>query len=78
VRRLRGELSVWNERVKLVGAFLNAIAIGLVGFALLRPLTEDVALVSLSSLGWSSVGLAMHVLAHYGLGMIQKEVTDEQ
>jgi hypothetical protein len=30
---------IWNERLKLVAAFLNAIGLGMIGFAVLKPLT---------------------------------------
>ncbi len=73
----RDELSVWNERVKLLAQFLNALALGLVGFAVLRPVTEDVALLSWRSFGWASVGLAIHLLAHYTMGYLKKERLDE-
>jgi hypothetical protein len=70
--RRRDELLVWNERVKLFTGSLNALAIGLVGFAVLRPVVEDVALVSLLSVGWGLVGVALHVLAHYVLGRLAR------
>ena len=60
---MRDEIAVWNERVKLIAGFVNAIALGLIGFALLRPVTEDFSLVSPISGLWSGFGLAMHVFA---------------
>ncbi|CTQ51353.1 hypothetical protein [Jannaschia donghaensis] len=71
--RQRDTLLVWNERVRLFAGFLNALALGLVGFAVLRPLTEDVALLSGLSAGWAAVGLAIHVAAHYVMGQLKKE-----
>ncbi|TFL16781.1 hypothetical protein [Jannaschia formosa] len=70
---LRDELAVWNERVKLAAGFLNALGLGLIGFAVLRPATDDVALLSFGSLGWGIIGLAMHGLAHYVIGKLRKE-----
>ena len=38
---MRDPLLVYNERVKLLAGFVNAMAVGLVGFAVLKPLTES-------------------------------------
>lgn len=75
--RIRDEVSVWNERIKLLAGFVNAMAIGLVGFAVLRPATEDVALISTASLLWAGGGLGMHLFAHYMLGYLRKEAADD-
>ncbi len=40
---IRDDLLVWNERVKLFAGFVNAIALGLIGFAVLKPVTENIA-----------------------------------
>ncbi len=77
MRRLRDELTVLNERVKLLAVTVNALAIGLVGFAVLRPATEDVGLLAWTSIVWGSVGLALHVLAHYILGKLRTEANDD-
>ena len=39
----RDRLAAFNERVKLFAGFLNAVALGLIGFAVLRPLTESLS-----------------------------------
>ena len=70
---MRDEIAVWNERVKLIAGFFNALALGLIGFALIRPVTEDVSLISPVSGLWSGIGLAMHGFALYILGRIRKK-----
>ena len=75
--RRRDELLVWNERVKLFAGFLNAVGLGLVGFAVLRPITEDATLLSLLSVGWGLAGFACHGAAHYVLGKLVKEQNDD-
>lgn len=64
----------FNERVKLFAGFINAIGLGLIGFAILRPLAESLSNANLSTLWWAAVGLAMHGVSHYILGRIRKEV----
>jgi hypothetical protein len=60
-----------NERVKLFANSVNAVGLGLVAIAVLRPITEtgsdDYALVGL----WALVGLALHGLSHYILGYMR-------
>jgi hypothetical protein len=77
MRQVPDPLARYNERVKLTSGFANALAIGLVGFAILRPLTEDVSAIGAGSLGWGGGGLALHGLAHYILGRLVKEVPDD-
>lgn len=74
--RLRDDLLIWNERIKLFAGFLNAAALGLVAFAVLRPATEDLTLLNTVSAGWGSVGLAIHGLAVYILGYLRKDTSD--
>jgi hypothetical protein len=50
--------------VKLLAGFSNAIGIGLIGFAILRPLTEDLGSASRSTLWRGLGGLAFHGVAH--------------
>jgi hypothetical protein len=64
---------VHNERVKLFSGFLNAVGLGLIGFAVLRPLTEKPMDVALGSVWFGLAGLVLHALAHYILGMMRKE-----
>ncbi|MEN0079790.1 MAG: hypothetical protein AAF753_11840 [Pseudomonadota bacterium] len=70
-------MATHNERLKLIAAFLNAMAIGLVGFSLLRPLVDDMSAMGLSTLWWCLVAFAIHSAALYILGMLEKEVTDD-
>jgi hypothetical protein len=56
-----------NERLKLFANFLNAIGLGLIAIAVLRPAIEtggDPWRIVL----WFLVGLALHGVAHYVLG----------
>lgn len=64
-------LSTHNERVRLFSSFLNAVGLGLIGFSILRPVSES-ATVGAVSLWWGSCGLAFHALAHYILRHMRK------
>lgn len=72
----RDPLAAFNERVKLFAGFLNAVALGLIGFAVLRPLTESLSNATYSTLWWGATGLAMHGVSHYILGRIRKEAKE--
>lgn len=72
----RDPLAAYNERVKLLAGFVNAIALGLIGFAILRPLTESLENANLSTLWWGVAGLALHGIAYYILGQIRKEMSE--
>ncbi|WP_417523584.1 hypothetical protein [Marinovum sp.] len=76
--RLRDALLIHNERVKLLASFANAIALGLIAFAILRPLTEGRLQFDRLSAGWGFGGLAIHGLSHYILGMLRKEEPDDE
>jgi hypothetical protein len=75
-RTVRDPLAANNERVKLFAGFSNAIGIGLIGFAALRPLTESLANASASMVWWTSAGLALYGLSHYILNLIRKEAKE--
>ncbi len=62
-----------NERVKLFAGFLNAIAVGMVGFSILRPAIETAVVPRGAGLYWGGAGLAIHAIAHYILGRLRKE-----
>ncbi len=64
----------WNERLKLVAAFLNAIGLGMIGFAVLKPLTGDLTNRSVLRLWWGLAGLAFHTISLYVLGKRRKGV----
>lgn len=68
-------IAAWNERVKLIAGFLNAVGLGLIGFAVLRPLTEDMTRISLLTLWWGLAGLVFHAISLYVLGKMRKAVT---
>ena len=75
--RVRDPLATYNERVKLSAGFVNATALGLVGFAVLRPATEDLLSLDLTAAGWGAAALALHGLAHYLLTYLGKEDADD-
>lgn len=66
-------LATFNERVKLLAGFVNATGLGLIGFAVLRPLTETPITVTWGSAWWGGCGLAFHILSLYILGFLRKE-----
>jgi len=70
--RVRDVILTWNERVKLFANFLNAIGLGLIGFAVLKPLTEDIGKLSWLTLSWGLVGLVLHAISLYVLGLMRK------
>lgn len=76
--RLRDALLIQNERVKLLASFANAIALGLIGFAILRPLTDGTLEFDPLTVGWGSAGLAIHGISHYIMGMLRKEEPDDE
>ena len=76
-RLIRDPLGIRNERLKLFAGFFNAVGLGLIGFALLRPLTEAGAVAGRLPYLWTLAGLACHGVAHYVLGWIMKEGEDD-
>lgn len=70
---LRRAVAVHNERVKLFAGFVNAIGLGLIGFAVLRPLTEDMAAIGTITAVWGLAGLFLHGIFHYILAMLRTE-----
>jgi divalent metal cation (Fe/Co/Zn/Cd) transporter len=71
--RDRDALAVHNERMKLLANTFNALAIGLIGFALLRPLVEDLSTLNVQSLWWVLTAIVFHLLSHYVLGRLERE-----
>ncbi|MGL6210371.1 MAG: hypothetical protein ACRC14_11150 [Paracoccaceae bacterium] len=69
---IRDTILSWNERVKLFANFLNAIGLGLIGFAVLKPLTEDITKLSTLTVSWGLVGLVLHAISLYTLGLMRK------
>lgn len=70
---LRRAVTVHNERVKLFAGFVNAIGLGLIGFAVLRPLTEDMTAIGAITAVWGVAGLFLHGISHYILAMLRTE-----
>lgn len=70
---LRRAVAIHNERVKLFAGFVNAIGLGLIGFAVLRPLTENLSAVTGITVFWGVAGLFLHVISHYVLAMLRTE-----
>lgn len=62
--RRRDPLLVHNERMKLLAGFFNAVALGFIGFGLLRPLVEGSVVLSPVLAIWIGSGLALHAVAH--------------
>lgn len=62
---VRDEIAIHNERVKLRANTANAIALGLIGFGLLRPLTDNPSGLDWSAALWLIAGLAIHAMAGY-------------
>jgi len=71
--RVRDPLATHNERVKLRAAFLNALALGFLGFALLRPLIEGTLSFTLLTVTFLVTGLALHAAAHDIPRYLEKE-----
>lgn len=76
-RRGPDPTAIHNERMKLLASYMNALSIGLVGFALLRPLVENLETLNFTTLWWCGLAFAFHGLAHYILGRIEKEAPDD-
>lgn len=70
---LRRAVAIHNERVKLFSGFVNAIGLGLIGFAVLRPLTLNFAEASSLTVIWGFAGLFLHGVSHYVLRMLRTE-----
>lgn len=73
MRPLRDEILVHDARVKLFSGCLNAVGLGLIAFALIRPLVDDGAPLSWVTGWWSVAGLALHAAAHSVIVMLRKE-----
>ncbi len=73
----RDLIATHNERVKLLSGFSNALGLGLIGFAVLRPLTEDAFSLTWLTAWWGAAGLAFHVAAHYILRRLRKVPDDD-
>ncbi|WP_099826757.1 hypothetical protein [Oceaniglobus indicus] len=72
MKPVRDDVTILNERIKLFAGFLNALGLGLIGFAVLRRVVEDVNTLDLRAALWCGVGFALHGLAHYILGRLRK------
>ena len=54
--------NIRNERMKLAGGFLNAVGLTLIVFALLRPITQDLSLLTPVSFVWVALGVVFTLL----------------
>jgi hypothetical protein len=71
--RRRDPLVTHNERVKLLATTLNALGLGLFGYAVLRPMVDGGVRLDAVFAVWCATGLALHVVAHYLLAYPEKE-----
>jgi hypothetical protein len=71
--RRRDSLATHNERVRQRAQFLNALSLGFLGFAVLRPLIEGTLIVNVITVAYLFTGLALHGLAHYILRYLERE-----
>jgi hypothetical protein len=62
---------VRNERLKLAANFVNAIGLGLIAIAVLRPVIETGSYDYLTVVAWALFGLALHGVAHYLIGLMR-------
>ncbi|GAA5067770.1 hypothetical protein N0B44_02485 [Roseibacterium beibuensis] len=63
--------------MKLLAGVLNAVGLGLIGFAVLRPLTDNAIPLTVMTAIWAPAGLALHAIVHYILGMTRKEASHD-
>jgi len=68
---MRPERKIWNERIKLFANFLNAIAIGVIAFAFIRPSIDD-GMEEAYFVG-AMVGILTHAAAQFVLGSLKEE-----
>ncbi|KEO55378.1 hypothetical protein [Thioclava pacifica] len=68
------DLSIYNERQKIMATSVNAIGLALVGFAILKPVVEQSRHDPMQLAVWGIIGLALHGISHYILGNLKKEV----
>lgn len=73
----KDELTAFNESVKLTANGINALAVGSVGIAVIRPMAENGGEFEAPYLMWALIGLAMHFFARYIVFEIRKEAEDE-
>jgi hypothetical protein len=66
-------IAVFNERIKLIANSVNALGIGLVGFAILRPITINLNNIDPSMAWWVTAGLALHAVSLYILGYTRRK-----
>lgn len=71
--RRRDPLATHNERVKLRAGFLNALGLGFLGFALLRPLVDGTLSINLLTAAFLITGLVLHRAADYILRYLETE-----
>ncbi|MBY4891667.1 hypothetical protein KUL25_02685 [Rhodobacteraceae bacterium N5(2021)] len=71
--RRRDPLATHNERVRLRSNFLNALSIGFLGFAFLRPLVDGTLILNVLTLAFLVTGVVLHGVAHYILRYLETE-----
>ena len=72
---MRNAQTIYNERAELFAGFLNALALGILGLAVLGAVTDDIGGVTWAILPWAAIGIAIHLAAHCVLGTLRQEIS---
>lgn len=73
-RRNKFAAKRFNEHVKLLASFLNALALGVIGAGLIIPtVSGGIGLLTTDSVIWILIGLALHLGAHIVLLRLKNE-----
>jgi hypothetical protein len=62
-----------NVPVKRPAGFFNAVGIGLIGFAVLRPLTGDLGKARWFALCWAGAGPALRCISPHILSCLKRD-----
>lgn len=75
-KRRKLKARIFNERVKIFATSLNAIAIALIGAAVVLPVVREnniAALAEPDTWAWLAAGTGLHGMAHWVLGALKSE-----
>jgi hypothetical protein len=62
-----------NERLKLLANLLNSLAIGVIGAGVIVPGVRDPTHVTLQTLTWIAIGLALHLVGQIVFAFMRSE-----